>query len=184
MKRQDCHCPARTQAGGELAEKHFQRGKLVVDGDAQGLEDTAGGKRAGLLVQARQGGANGNGKAGGGGKGAAGQSRGQRRGVGFVGVVLQQFLERAGSDALEQGRGGLAPPRIHAHVQRAVEFGGESAGRVVELHGGNAQVRQDDVRAGKAGLRQYPRQPGEVAVIGGEGVRPEAQGAEAGFDQA
>ena len=62
----------------------------------------------------------------------------------------------------------MAAIRIHAHVERAVELHGEAASRIINLHGGHAEVCENDVRAGEFCLSENLRQSGEVAAMRGE----------------
>ena len=42
---------------------------------------------------------------------------------------------------------------------------------IIDLHGGNTEVGQDEIGAGHSGLRENPRQPGKVAAMGREFFR-------------
>lgn len=60
-------------------------------------------------------------------------------------------------------------------------FHGETAGRIVELHRGDAEIGEDEVDAAQTGGREHLRESGEVAVVGGEKLRAKAQCAQAGL---
>ena len=111
----------------------------------------------------------------------SGQGRGERVGVGFVGVFRQQRGERGGRNFFQQHCGGLAAVRIHAHVERAGELDGEAACRIVNLHRGDAEVGEDQIRAGDFRLGEHLRQPREVAPVGGESFRAETKRAKTTF---
>ena len=113
-------------------------------------------------------------------KSFSGQRRGESRRVWFVGIGCEQFRERGGFDFLQQRGRGLAALRIHAHVERAVELHGKTARRIVNLHRGNAEVGENQIRAGDFIRRQHLRQPGEIAAVRGENCfaktqRPQAR---------
>ncbi len=60
-------------------------------------------------------------------------------------VEIEDIGERLGFELIDQV-GGAAPGALHAHVERAVEAEGKAALRLVELHGGHADVEHDAVK--------------------------------------
>src|SRR5205807_8401766 len=81
--------------------------------------------------------------------------------MGLIRVFLEQNCEGIGLDSLQQGGGGLATAWVHSHVEGAIEFHGKSSGWIVNVHGGNAKVRKDDVGAGALSARAIAR------IVGG-----------------
>ena len=53
MKGQNGDAPAGIQASGKIPQKCLERGKLVIHLDTQGLENSADGKVALILVDSR-----------------------------------------------------------------------------------------------------------------------------------
>ena len=86
MKSEHGHAPAGLEARGKVAEEGFERRELVVDRDAESLEDAAEGQVAGVTGEAWQGGADGGAQGAGAGEAAARKGIGERTGVRLVGV--------------------------------------------------------------------------------------------------
>src|SRR5262245_590487 len=61
-------------------------------------------------------------------------------------------------------RGRNAATRVHAHVERRVVAETETAGRVVELGRGDAEIEQDAVGTGDSRPRRQFGQPAEPAM--------------------
>ncbi len=131
MKGQDGGAPAWVQATRKAAQKRVEGRELVVHGDAQGLEDAADGKLAAVVARVRQRVADGRRQFGGADKAPASQSVSEGAGIRFVCILDEQRVQGIGPHFFEQTRGGLAPVRIHAHVERAFMFHGEAARRIV-----------------------------------------------------
>ena len=178
MKGQHRRAPARIQALRQLAQECLQRRKLIVDRHAHGLKNPPDGQVALLLAQARQGGPDGPGQRACAAEMLAGQGGRQQGGARFVRVLLQQFPQGLRADAFQKNRRRLPPLRIHPHVQRPVVPDREAPARIIQLHGRNAQVRQDHIRALEARLPQRLWQAGEIAAARGEDLHPEPQPAQ------
>ena len=181
MESEDGHAPAEFEAGGEVAQKTVEGGKLVVHGDADGLEDAADGEVGFVLADVGQGSADGTGEFAGGGVMFFREERGELGGAGLVGIVDEEFGEFGGLEFLEEGGGGLAAAGVHAHVEGAVELHGEAAGRVIDLHGGDAEVGENEVGGGDLLAGEGLGEPGEIAADGGEDIGSEAEFAQAGL---
>ncbi len=82
----------------------------------------------------------------------------------LIGEVTQGVGEGFFGEGIEQVGGGVRAALVHPHVERAVVAVAHAAGRVVDLHTGEAQVCEDDVEALRGGLGHYFSQPGEVAA--------------------
>ena len=116
------------------------------------------------------------GQRGRGGKRAARENTGQHPGVRFVGVFRQQDGEGIGADSFQQRGRGLTAPRIHPHVERAFELDRETAGRIVELHGGYAKIGDDHVDSGELLDGENFRQPGKIAAVRHEYLQTQPAG--------
>ena len=104
----------------------------------------------------------------------AGEERaGEQCGVGLVGVFGEKLRELRLGERGEQCGCGLAALGVHAEVERAVLFEGETARGVVDLHRGDAEVGEDRVRA--ADGRQHLREAGEVRAMHGQRFIGEAE---------
>ena len=75
----------------------------------------------------------------------------------------------------------MAALRIHAHVERAVVFHGKTADRIVQLHGRDAEVGEDNIGAAEVRTGERLGQAGEIQPPRGEYAFPETKGAQAGF---
>lgn len=181
VKGEDDDAGAGIKARGKGAEKGVERGELVVDCDAQGLKDTADGERGGVVGEARQSEADGGGELGGGAEGAAGEKGRERGGVRLVGIFGKERGEGGRKDFFEKGGGWLATGWVHSHIERAGVFHGKTTRRIVDLHGGDAEIGEDEIDAAEPDGGEDLGQAGEVTAVGGEGIRPEAKGAQAGF---
>ena len=181
VEGEDGNAAAGVQAVRQVAEKSFERGEFVVHGDAQRLEDAAHGEVGGFFVLTGQGIADGAGKFEGGAEIFSSERLRERGGFGFIGVFCQDFCERVGFDFFEEGGSGLAALGIHAHVERAIELGGEATRGIVDLHGGQSEVSEDEVGAGEVVGGEDLRKSGEIGAVRGENVFVETEGAEAGF---
>ena len=116
---------------------------------------------------------------------AAGQSVGEGLRVGFIGIFMQQRGKGIHTGFFQQCRCGLAPLRIHPHVERPLELHGKTARRVVDLHGGDAEVGQHHVHARELHRGEDFRQPGKITAVCNKCFHPEPKGAQAclGFGQ-
>jgi hypothetical protein len=169
------------QDGRQGAQKGIQRGKFVVYCDSEGLEDAAKGEIEVIFGRSRQRFADDGNEIRGGRQVMTSRSAGDLRRIGFIGQVLEQVGEVIGRQSGEQFGSRLAAVRVHAHVQGAIEFCGETASRIVELHRGNAEVGEDDVNAGKLCIGKDFGKAGEVGAMSGENIRAKAEGSEASF---
>lgn len=182
MKGQDGHASAGFEAKRKVAEEAVEGGKLIIHGDAQGLKNPAHGELDGFASLMRQQGADGVGQFAGGGDVATGEGVGESAGEGFVGVLDEQFGEILGGEAGQPGARGLAALWVHAHVERAIFFEGEAAFRIVNLHGGDPEVGEDEVHAFReALLGEGFGEAGEVAAHGLKRFGAVTEGAQAGF---
>lgn len=86
-----------------------------------------------------------------------------------------------GPDAAEPFGCGEAALGVHAHVERAEGFETETAGGIIELHGGAAEVCEDEIDLGVAGALQGFSEASIVAADGLKGFGTVAEGAKAGF---
>ena len=133
----------------------------------------------------RQGGADGSAKLLSGGKGFARERISELHGPGFVQLSgwEQSFHERTWIYLLQQSaENGLAALRIHAHVERTFVLHGKTADRIVNLHRGNTEVRDDDIRAGGSlGGGQHLWQTGKVGAVRRKSIRAETQFTQASF---
>jgi len=82
---------------------------------------------------------------------------------------------------VQEGGGWPAALWIHAHVQRSLELHRKAPRRVVNLHGGNSQVSQDEVGPGQPSLGEGLRQPSEVGAMRDKDFRTEPKRVEPGF---
>ena len=130
-------------------EAVFDHRKLVVDGDAECLEDALSGMpRAELrgcrnrvpnridevsaaLIGLRHA--------------ATADSAGDLARIALFAVAREHVAELALGEVGEQVGGGVAPTRIHAHVERSIDGVGEATLGLVDLHRGDAKVEQDRV---------------------------------------
>ncbi len=71
----------------------------------------------------------------------------------------------------EVGGCGLAVAGVESEIEWAVCLEGEAAFRVVDLHGGNAKVCDDDIEACELFLSEQLGETGEVHVLHLEGLR-------------
>ena len=149
-----------------LVQAPGQRFQLVVDHDAQRLEDAArrvagaeaGRRRDVALDDLHQ-------LAGGGerrrGAGAHQAARDVAR-VALLAVAAEDAGELVFGQRVHEVGGRDLQRRVHAHVQRRVVGVAEAALTPVELHRRHAQIHVDDVRRGVRALGQHV---GEVAVV-------------------
>ena len=84
----------------------------------------------------------------------------------------------AGLARSKKADAGCPRPRIHPHVKRPFIFDRKTAARIIQLHGGDAQVREDDVRPVQSRLHQRPRQAGEIQAARREHIFPKPQRAQ------
>ena len=164
-----------------MAEEGFERGKLVVHRDAQGLKNTAHAHLAFLGRLAGEPPPHSVCEFGRGRKVSARQRRRQLGRVRFVGVFLEQRGEVCGARFREECRRRLAALRIEPHVERAFHFRSEAARRIVELHRGHAEISEDAVGARESRVGENARQAGEVAAVRGERLRAESEFTKARF---
>jgi len=181
MEGEDGHASAGAQAGGQMAQERIERRELVIDGDAQRLKDAAHGEIQIGFANLWQRGADGVGKLAGGGERFSSENGGKFIRARFIGILLEQTGKGCGVDFLQEGGSGLAALRIHAHVERAIVLDGKTAHRVIDLHGGNAEVGEDEIGAGELAGGEGLGQAREIGAMGGENFRAESQRAEAGF---
>ena len=185
MKRENGHASAGLQTHGQMAQEGFEGGELVVHRDAEGLEGAPQGQldfalgHVGPLL--REGRAQEIAELRGRGDRLFLQGGGDEPGVRFVGVFFEEAQQLLLGDVAEELGGGFAAGGVHPHVERARGAVGEAARRVVELHGRNAKVGEDEVGAGDAFTVEEWTQPGEIAAVGGEGRGLETSGAQAFF---
>ena len=98
--------------------------------------------------------------------------------VRLVRVVRKQPRECLFAHADDQLRRRLTPLRVHPHVERPDALVAEAAIGIVELHRGDAEVRQNHIGVFETLGREGLRQAGEVGV-----ARDERVGAETGRAQ-
>ena len=101
--------------------------------------------------------------------------------MGFVGVFAKEVGEFGLGDVGEQGGGGAAAVGVEAEVEGAVELEGEAAVGIVDLHGGDAEVGEDDVSAGMPSAARTCGEAGEVGAANEERFRRKTGGAKAGL---
>ncbi len=167
VEGQDGDAATGVETVADVAQEGVERGELVVDGDAQGLENTAD-RQVGIITTSSpfvECGADSFGEWFGAGKSFAGQREGEHMRVGFVGVFGQKSFELGRAQFCEQVGSGLAALRVHPHVERAVAFGGETARWIVQLHRGDAEVGEDDVDTGDLAVRQNFWQASEITPV-------------------
>lgn len=182
MEGEDGGASAGLEHRGELFQKGVQDLILAVHVDAQGLE----GPLAGLLhaLLPLLGGQEGEGLLDDPGQGLGGldlaalfqggeDGLGDGLGVGLVGVFHQHGGQLLPVQLPQPLGGGDPGGGIQAQVQGAVVLEGKAPGRVVDLHGGDAQVRQHEVELHPGG---HLVQVGEVHAPDGQDVRAVAQG--------
>jgi hypothetical protein len=99
----------------------------------------------------------------------------------FVGVLHEETGELLFAQPRNQARCGLSARRVHPHVQRTGILVAETPVGVVELHGGDAEVHENDVGGSQAFGGEHLRQAREVGLVGAERLRAEARRAEMGF---
>ena len=181
VEGEDGDAAAGAEAVGEGAEPGVEDFEFVVHSDAEGLEDAALGVLFALGVEK-----GGEGLVDGAGEGAGalellfGEGGGEEGGAGFVGVVAEEGGELLLVEFGDEVGGGDALVGVHAHVQGAFLFEAEAAGRVVDLHGGDAEVGEDEIGAvGPADLAEDAGEGCKVGAFAAEGVVGEAEGAEA-----
>jgi ABC-type Fe3+ transport system substrate-binding protein len=104
--------------------------------------------------------------------------RGQQVRAGFIGIGAEQLGKRRRFHAREEFGGGAALVWIHPQIERAIEFESETALGVVNLHGRQPEVREDQVCAGDFMRRQRTRKAREIAVNRREHIRTESNRAE------
>ena len=80
-----------------------------------------------------------------------------------------------GGDALEEDGDGLAAMGVHAHVEGAGMFEDEAARGIVELHGGDAEVGENQVGTGKILGDEDFLETGEIGLVSNEGVGLESR---------
>ena len=145
------------QGGGDGALEHAE---LVVDLDAQRLEGPLGRvARAGALHLHRDRLAHELDEAGGHGPGgdiALGDDPlSDAAGEALIAVLAQhasEVLDRVGVQDVSRGHAGR---RIHAHVERGVDRIGEAARGLVELHRGDAEVKEDPLHRSDAEIGEH-----------------------------
>ena len=93
MEREDGDATAGVKACRQVSQKSVESGKLVIYCDAQRLKNTANGQIRSVLVQARQGGADGRGQRSGSRESFSSESGGERAGVRFIGILGEQGRE-------------------------------------------------------------------------------------------
>ena len=177
VERQDGDASAGVETNREISQEAVEGGEFVVHGDAQRLKDATDGVVA-LAVRCRpqQGAVDGIGQRGGRGKRAARKDAGQEPGVRFVGILRQQDGKGVGADSFQQRGRGLTAPRVHPHVERSFELDRETAGRIVELHGRYAKIREDQVDSGELFDSEDFGQAGKIAAVRHENFRTKPTG--------
>ena len=147
-----------------MTQQSIERGELIVHRDAQSLENAANGQCRVPLRFAR---------------GSAARmalpnecvrskclpaSAGASTAACGSSAFSMSSLASFSADKLARKvRSRLSALRIHPQVERPVVFRGEAARGIVQLHRGNAEIREDDVGAVEPVARQRLRQAGEVA---------------------
>ncbi len=80
----------------------------------------------------------------------------------------------AGSSRLaSKCAGGLAALRVHAQIEWAIVFVGETARRVVHLHGRDSKIRENNV----GWFGKNSRKTSKICPVHGKGVRTKSEGA-------
>jgi hypothetical protein len=183
MKGEDGDATAGFQAGGEDAEEGIECDEFLVYGDADGLEDAADGffNFLGIADQGGEGFPDGVCQREGFWEIFPGEAWGEEVGAGLVRIEVQGGFQFFGRDAGEPLGCGDAALRVHAHVERAGGFEAEAAGGIIELHGGAAEVCEDEIDLGDPGALQGFGEAGVVGADGLEGFGAVTEGAEAGF---
>ncbi len=171
MERQDGNATARIQTAGKISQKTVERREFIVHGNAQRLEDATNGI-IDLVIHylAQKGAADGFGQRGRRGKDLSCKSSGQRGGLRFIGIFLQEDGEVLGAGPLQHGGGGLTALRVHPHIERPREFDRETAFRIIKLHRRNAEVGKNHIGTGELLGGEDFGKSGEIAAVRHEGL--------------
>ncbi len=100
-------------------------------------------------------------------------------GAGLVGILCEHFGEVHLRHRSHQG--GSRPPTkwVHAQIQRTINFKGKASLGIVELHGRDAEVGENDVHAGHILGGEELRQAGEIRAAHNQRFRRNVGGAQA-----
>ncbi len=82
----------------------------------------------------------------------------------FVRMILEKSGEIGRGGSLDESSGGFALVRVHPHVEGTLRFGGETAGRVIDLHGRDPEVCEEDVGGWQTGIGVGSVEGGEVGA--------------------
>jgi hypothetical protein len=137
---------------GQLAQEGVQRAELVVHLDAERLEHATDGEvQVVIRHPPRQRVADSVRERASGRECAMASLPGDEHrrdvpGLGLVRVVRERRGQRLHRRPLEPLRGGEPTLRVHPHVEGTIDREREAAGRIVDLHRRDAEVREEEVR--------------------------------------
>ena len=186
MESQDGRTSARLEDGGQLFEETVEDLKLAVDFDTQRLENTLTGLAddlfAVLLGQEIERLLDGIIKLTGGLDDSAALKDAEDLGSDLFGIGLIRVFHQQADDLiftqLTQTLGcGDARCGVKTQIEGAVLFEGKAAGGIVDLHGGNAEVSQNEI---ELPVRCNFVQLGKVHALDGQDFGTEAKGLETG----
>ena len=156
--------PPAVQAIRQEAQEMLERGELVIHRDAQRLKNAAHGQLAFLFSHARQRGANRGGERERGGERLARERSGDRLRMRLVGVVDQQRREFVRARFLRTARKRVARARGFIRMSSGPScLQRKAARRIVQLHRGNAEIREDDI--GAVEIRRHASTCGRPAKL-------------------
>ena len=153
MKSEHRHPPARPEAQGQIAEERLQCAELIIDRDSNCLENAPDG-RVDLVIpltthEGQQRRADDIRQAAGRDDGGASllfkDCLSEDFRAGFIGVLRQDLRQSIRAHAFQELRGRSPAPRIHSKIERPFGFESETARRIINLHRGQSQIRQDHV---------------------------------------